>query len=176
MILDGLLENDDLLEDEIQEAEQDGFIDEDDSQERTISEQVIPISHQMDEAPVNSLSPSSKRLRRSNRLLGPEKFGAGPLAEEEATKPNKNDSKKSVPRGPLAYTAASRKLKTFHTKSSPKKRSIPSASGLPSNDDNNIPHYEVATSQNNKSKKSDTKALKPKDGVEESRISPDPPA
>lgn len=65
MILDGLLENDDLLEDEMNEADQEGIVDEDESQERTISEQVIPISHRKEEAPVTSLSPSSKRLRRS---------------------------------------------------------------------------------------------------------------
>jgi hypothetical protein len=75
--------------------------------------------------------------------------------------------------------AASRKLKLFGGKISPKKRSTPTVSrthgAVPSNTDTNIPQNEVVTTKNNKNNKKDTKTLKLKDGVEESRISPEPP-
>ncbi|CAE6205144.1 unnamed protein product [Arabidopsis arenosa] len=176
MILDGLLENDDLLGEEMQDAEQEGIVDDD--EERTISEQVIPISHSAEEVPATSQSPTSKRIRRSSRLGGPKTDGAGPLSQFGQVgekEPSKHEPKKTIPRSPSKCIAASRKLKPYQAKTSPKKRPTPAANGIPSKGDN-IPQSEVATYVKNKGKRHEKKALKPNKGVEESRISPEPPA
>lgn len=85
-------------------------------------------------------------------------------------------SKKKIPVSPNASLAASRKLKSFHTKTSPKKNQNQS-SGAPIGKrapvNSSIPH----TEENTHSKKNkETKTTKCKVGQEESRISPELPA
>jgi hypothetical protein len=67
MILDGFLDNDDLLREEMLAGEIEGLIIDDDSQEMTISEQDVPISHRIEEIPATSQSPSNKRNRSPSR-------------------------------------------------------------------------------------------------------------
>lgn len=63
MILDGLLETDDLLGEELMEAKQEDGDGEEASEERTMTEHVVPITHPSAPALASSQSPSSKRLR-----------------------------------------------------------------------------------------------------------------
>ncbi|CAL9244885.1 unnamed protein product [Arabidopsis halleri] len=195
MILDGLLDNDDLLGEEMLAGETEGLIDDEDSQERTISECVVPISHPRKEIPATSQSPSSKRVRspsrerrttrRSSRIArsgndGPESALAGPIGGNEATNTSNIEIKKaSIPQSPKLFTNASRKLKLFGPKVSPKKKSAPPVVGPlgagSSRSDNGIPHQEAEPINNNEDKKKEVKAMKPKLGAEESRISPEPP-
>ncbi|KAG7610836.1 hypothetical protein ISN44_As05g029380 [Arabidopsis suecica] len=67
MILDGFLDNDDLLGEEMLAGEIESLIIDDDSQEMTISEQDVPISHRIEEIPATSQSPSNKRNRSPSR-------------------------------------------------------------------------------------------------------------
>lgn len=184
LILDGLLENDDLLGDELQAAEEDeeGYADEEDSPQRTMTEHLTPISHPVIHLPATSQSPSSKRTRspsverrrRSRRIIGPQKLAKSPPRQEgKASKsqaqPKKTDPKKAVPNNPMAKVAS--KLKPFAGKGSPKRRAVPSVNNT------TIPHAEEATPAfTTTRKKKDTKATKPKEGEAEARISPDPPA
>ncbi|CAA0361753.1 unnamed protein product [Arabidopsis thaliana] len=71
----------------------------------------------------------------------------------------------------MAGSLASRKLKSFAGKGSPKRRPSPKPSNT------NVPQMEEVTKTSTTIKKKKvTKAAKPKEGEEESRISPDPPA
>ncbi|CAL9230482.1 unnamed protein product, partial [Arabidopsis halleri] len=106
MILDGLLEGDDLLGEELMDVDQDVLLaNSEASPERTISEQVIPVSHPAVQIPATTQSPTSKRsrspskerARRSGRINGA-------LAKE------KSPSKLNGP------------LQPFHGKGSPKRR------------------------------------------------------
>ncbi|CAE5959974.1 unnamed protein product [Arabidopsis arenosa] len=195
MILDGLLDNDDLLGEELLAGDNDGMMDEEDSQERTLSEAVVPIVHSRVEVPATSQSPSSKRhrspsrersvTRRSSRSDGPAVGGpgsvvTGPVDQNGISEPKNSEPKKTViPQSPKLFTAASRKLKLFGPKISPKKRSAPPVSGplgeAPSRSVNNNPQQEAVSTMNNKDKKKEAKAKKPMIGEAESRISPDPP-
>lgn len=187
MILDGLLTSDDLLGEELMAAELEASNGGEVSQERTISEKVIPISHTAVVTPASSQSPTSKRMRspsaegkrRSRRatrnLAGP----GGPInkvsmAEPKRIEGQKNEPKCSIPKVPKVSTGASKKLKNFHGRSSPMKKAGPS-SGVPKE---KKPSNEKSVPQNeeeNSKKSREVKKLKPKDGEVESRISPDPP-
>lgn len=185
MILDRLLENDDLLGDELQAAEEDEeiYVDAEDSPKRTMSEHLTPISHPVIHLPATSQSPSSKRTRspsverrrRSSRITGPQKLVKSPPRQEGKASKSQAQPKKTDPKR-LSQTTQwqrwlSRKLKPFAGKGSPKRRAVPLVNNT------TIPHAEEATPAfTTIRKKKDTKATKPKKGVAEARISPDPPA
>lgn len=114
------------------------------SQERTISEQILPISRQTSVAPTLSQSPTSKRVRslsmerkRRTRKEGDPQFAqnwpGSPVTRSKSFQPTKKEAKKleirNIPKNPKTSTVASKKLKQFHGKGSPMKRSIP-ASGV----------------------------------------------
>lgn len=132
MILDGLLTNDDLLGEELMDDDIEMNNGGEESHERTISEQAIPISHLYVVVLTSSQSPTSKRMRspngeekrRSRRMVSDPAGTGSPLSKHNKVEPKKIEgrksvSKRSIPNIPRASTGASKKLKPFQGKSSP---------------------------------------------------------
>ncbi|XP_024004141.1 uncharacterized protein LOC112081595 [Eutrema salsugineum] len=106
MILEAMMEEDDLLGEELAEDERRANEAMVESLERTISEDVRPIVHVTSGAvPTSSQSPTSKRERSPPRVQAA-----------------KAGSKKKTPKSPKTQAAASKKLKVFQGKSSPKRK------------------------------------------------------
>lgn len=184
MILDGLLENDDLLGYNMLAAGGS-----DDSKEETITEQAIPIVHRHTPIPASSQSPTSKRHRspdgerrvRRSRQLDPNgpKAGKGPSKKNLPLGPKIAEPKRIPPKSPKVAAVVSRKMKAFQGKTSPKKKVPFASSGRtgPSRQEsirNNIPLKEEV--RPSLLKNSNNRNPKTKEGEEESQISPEPPA